>query len=224
MIGNASVDYAHSLSYFIAAKQQAAFPSPNEWNAYAQLAQIDLYNYYNDEREKMLLSVKSGETLYIPPVLANFVVYNYAPVYSGNVITQPNDYEYDLELTSSPSVGTQVYLKKVDYNKWTNYLNSTIDAPTINNPIFMELPDTLITAPANLQNVAMTYLKQPTPPKWAYTLVNNRPVYNAAASIDFGFDATEIYRLVSRILKFMGISIRDGELAQAAQGMIQEAS
>lgn len=224
MAGNVNVNDAYTLSYYIAAKQSAAFPSPNEWNSYAALAQIDLYNYYNDEREKMLVAVKSGESLYIPPVLANFVVYNHTPSYSGNVITQPNDYQYDLELITSPSVGVQNYIKKVDYNKWTNYLNSTIDAPTINNPIFLELPDTFITAPPNLPNVSMTYLQQPIAPFWAYTLVNNRPVYNAGASTDFTFDETEIYRLVSRILKYMGISIRDGELAQAAMEMIQGAS
>jgi hypothetical protein len=224
MAGNVNVNDAHSLSYYIAAKQQAAFPSPNEWNSYAALAQIDLYNYYNDEREKMLVSVKSGESLYIPPVLANFVVYNYTPAYSGNVITQPNNYQYDLEFTCSPSVGVQNYIKKVDYNKWTTYLNSTIDTPTINNPIFLELPDTFITAPANLPNVAMTYLQQPVAPFWAYTLVNNRPVYDASNSVDFQFDETEIYRLVSRLLKYMGISIRDESLAQAAMEMIQGAS
>jgi hypothetical protein len=224
MAGNVGVDDAHSLSYYIAAKQQAAFPSPNEWNSYAALAQTDLYNYYNDERQKMLISVKQGESLYIPPVLSNFVVYNYTPAYSGNVITQPDDYQYDLEFTTSPSVGVQSYIKKVDYNKWTNYLNSTIDVPTINNPIFMELPQTFITAPANLPNVALTYLQQPTPPYWNYVLVNNRPVYTPSGSVDFQFDDTEIYRLVSRILKYMGISIRDGELAQAAQEMIQGAS
>ena len=172
----------------------------------------------------MLVSVKEGESLYIPPVLANFVVYNYSPAYSGNVITQPDDYQYDLEFITSPSVGVQNYIKKVDYNKWTNYLNSTIDAPTLSNPIFLELPDTFITAPANLPNVAMTYLQQPVAPFWAYTLVNNRPVYNQAVSTDFQFDETEIYRLVSRILKYMGISIRDTELAQAAMEMVQGAS
>ncbi len=224
MAGNINVDDAHSLSYFIAAKQNASFPSPNEWNSYAALAQIDLYNYYNDERQKMLVSVKQGESLYIPPVLANFVVYNYIPPYSGNIITQPDDYQYDLEFITSPSVGSQSYIKKVDYNKWTNYLNSTIDTPTQAAPIFLELPDTFITAPPNLPNVAMTYLQQPVAPFWAYTLVNNRPVYDPAGSTDFQFDETEIYRVVARILKYMGISIRDNELEQAAMQMEAGAS
>lgn len=224
MAGNVGIDDAHSLSYFIAAKQQAAFPSPNEFNSYASLAQIDLYNYYNDEREKQLLKVKEGQSLVIPPVLSNFVVWGSPLVVTGNSVEQPDDYQYYLEMVSSPSVGNQVYVKNVDYSKVTNYINSTIDPPTYINPIFVELPDTFTAYPAGIPNMSLTYLQQPVAPFWNYSLVNGRPVYNPAGSVDFTFDKTEIYRLVSRVLKYMGISIRDEVLQQEAQQMIIGAS
>lgn len=223
MAGNVGIDDAHSLAYFIAAKQSQAFPSPNEFNSYANLAQIDLFNYYNDEREKQLLRVKDGESLVIPPVLANFVVFAEVASITGNSITMPDQYQYDLEFTTSPSAGVQNYIKKVDYDKITNYLNSTIDEPTATTPIFAELADSFVMYPA-LSNAKLTYLQQPTLPFWNYSLVNGRPVYNPSGSVDFQFDSTEIYRLVSRILKYMGISIRDEALQQAAQEMVQGAS
>ncbi len=224
MAGAVNIDDAHSLAYFIAAKQQAAFPSPNEFNSYASLAQIDLYKYYNDEREKQWLKGKEGQSWVIPPVLSNFVVFGSPITMTANMIDMPDDYLYDLEMVSSPSVGNQVYIKKVDYSKITNYINSTIDPPTYINPIFSELPESFVAYPSGIPNISLTYLQAPTDPFWNYSLVNGRPVYNPAGSVDFQFDSSEIYRLVSRILKYFGISIRDIELAQEAQQMVQGAS
>jgi len=218
-MANVSIDAVHTLVYSIAAKQIAAFPSPAEFNEYANLANIDLFNYYNDEREKLLVKVKQGEKIFVPPVLSTFVQYNVVLGQSGNVLTQPDDYLYDLQLTSA---STTLYTK-VDYDKVANYLNSTIDAPTTDNPIYVELPDTFEIYPT-LTNNHLTYLGQPPAVLWNYSLVNGRPVYNPTGTLDFGWQGTEIYRLSARILKYMSISIKDDELMQAAQQMEQGAS
>lgn len=223
-MGGLSINDVHNLVYFIAAKQQASFPSPNEFNSYANLANIELFNYYNDERSKMLIKVKTGESLYVPPILSNFVVYQMPVTPSLGVIQQPDGYLYDLELISAPSVGLQTYIKKVDYDKVTNYINSSFDNPTNLNPIFVELADTLVIYPNSLNNIRLTYLKQPNNVLWAYTLVNNRPVYDPVNSIDFEFSGTELNRIVARVLKYMSISIRDNELEQYAAEMVQGAS
>ena len=217
MTGVVSIDQVHSLCYYIASKQLQAFPSPAEFNQYANLANIDLFNYYNDKRLEELIKVKQGESLYVPPVLATFVQYNVALSQSGNVLTQPNGYLYDLQMTSA-SVNL---FKKADYDKVANYLNSTIDTPTNTNPIFVELSDTFIAYPSTVSSCQLTYLSQPNTVVWNYSLVNGRPVYNPIGSVDYQWDSTEVYRITARVLKYMGIAIRDGELAQAANEMIQ---
>lgn len=219
-MGVVSINQVHSLCYYIASKQLQAFPSPAEFNQYANLANIDLFNYYNDERLKELIKVKQGESIYIPPVLANFVQYNVLLPQSGNVLTQPNDYVYDLQMTSA---SVNLY-KKVDYDKVANYLNSTIDLPTTTNPIFVELPDSFQVYPSTATQNQLTYLGEPNTVIWNYSLVNGRPVYNSVGTVDYQWDTTELFRLTSRVLKYMGIAIRDGELAQAANEMINTSS
>lgn len=216
-----SIDSVHQLTYFIAAKQLTAFPSPNEFNSYANLAAMDLYNYYNDERIKLLLKVKAGEELYVPPVLVDFVVSaSLPPVMPLGTFTLPDDYEYWLAVTT-PSCQADAH--KVDYDKLTTYLNSTVDNPTTEFPIFVEYPDTIQVYP-NPAGVNLTYLRVPRTVFWNYTVVDLVPVYNPVGSVDFDFDETELLRLVSRILGYMGTSIRDTELAQYAQQMTQGAS
>lgn len=219
-MGVVGIDQAHQLSYYIAAKQNAAFPSPIEFNSYANLANIDLYNYYNDEREKLLVKVKSGEVIYAPPILANFVVSNHQMNFLGNSASLPNDYIDVISLNKTPASGK---INKVDLDELPDYMKSTIDAPTLSNPIYVELPDSFVTYPT-LSVAYLTYYQQPATVVWAYTLVNGRPVYDSVNSVDFSWDGTEIYRLVSRILTYMGLSIRDTELTQAAQQMVQGGS
>lgn len=218
-----NVDYIHSLSYFIAAKQLTAFPSPDEWNSYAALSNIDLFNFYNDEREKLLLEIKSGEQIFAPETLSDFVVNEYPMSPSTMSPSLPNDYIYDIAFKTTIG-GVNKTIKKVAYNKLESYLNSTIDLPTAINPIYVELANNMQLYPTLYTPTYLTYYRLPVTPVWGYTMVNNRPVYNPATSVNFEWQPTETTRLVSRILGYMGMSIRDSELEQYAQQMTQQAS
>jgi hypothetical protein len=218
-----SIDYIHQLTYNIAAKQLTAFPSPAGWNNYAQQANIDLFNYYNDEREKMLLKVKSGEALFAPPVLSTFVVNEYPMSPSVMAPSLPNNYAYDIAF-KTPVNGINKTIQKVDYGKLESYLNSTIDQPTASNPIYVELSDSLVVYPTINYPTYLTYYRYPVTPIWNYTVVDGVPVYNSSGSVDFEFDQSEIVRITMRILNYMSISIRDQELEQYAQQMTIQSS
>lgn len=225
------VDQVHKLSYYIAAKQLTAFPSPDEWNQYAQFGSIDLFNYYNDERDKMLLKVKSGQSLFVPEPLSNFVVLDY-PMTSASIASYPpylspsipNDYAYDIAVKFTYG-GSYKDVTKITYQKLQNCLQSTIDNPTNSYPVYTEYANNINIYPASVpQPLVMSYFRYPATPYWNYTMVNGVPTYNSSGSTDFEFDVSELLRLTTRILKYMGISIRDQELEQAAMEMIGGAS
>lgn len=226
-----SVDQVHQLSYYIAAKQLTAYPSPDEWNAYAGFGNLDLFNYYNDLREKQLLKVKSGESIFEPPILSNFIIPDY-PMVSASVFgypsylspSIPNDYAYDIAV-KTPINGVNKTVTKIDHTKLETCLNSTIDAPTNVYPIYVEYANNFKVYPATIPGpVSMDYYRYPETPIWNYTPVNGMPVYNPAGSVDFEWDLSEIYRLTTRILKYMSISMRDTEVEQIASEMINTAS
>lgn len=222
------VDLVHSLTYYIAAKQLSAYPSPDEWNTYAGLANIDLYNFYNDEREKLLLQIKSGQQIFVPQPLSTFVVNELKlnPALSSasqQSASMPTDYCYDISIVT-PIGGINNTVKKVDYEKLPGYLNSTIDLPTAATPIYVELSDRFNFYPTISNPIYLSYYRYPKTPVWNYSITNNVPTYNPTGSVDFDFEFTEYLRLSMRILAYMGISIRDDLLAQAAQQMTMGAS
>lgn len=208
-----NINSVKELCYDLAAKQQQAFPSPAEFNAYCNLAQNDLFNYYNDEREKMLLKVKAGQTLFMPSTLTAFIENKVALSAPSGTVTAPSGYIYDQSLTTPEDIN----IKKVDNERLPAYLNSTIDNPTADNPIYVELSNTFQVYPT-ISPVLLTYLRMPNPVLWAYTL-SPRPTYDPTNSIDFEWLPTEATRLISRILMYMGVSIRDNELVQIAEQM-----
>lgn len=218
-----NIDTVYQLCYSICAKQAQAFPSPNDFNSYAALANIDLFNYYNDERQKMLLKVKSGQELFNPNVLVSFVVNEFVMSPSSPSPSLPANFAYD-EAFKTTINGINANIAKVDYNKLENYLNSTIDAPTATKPIYVQLPNNLNVYPTLNTPTYLTYYRYPTTPVWGYTLVNGRPQYSAVASTNFEFDGTELMRIATRILKYMGISIRDEELVKIADQMLNTSS
>lgn len=218
-----SINYIYQLCYSIAAKQSAAFPSPNDFNMYADMANIDLFNYYNDERQKLLLEVKSGQQIFAPELLADFVVNEYPMSPSVMSPSLPNDYVYDISFTRNIN-GVNKTITKVPYNKRPSYLVSTIDAPTLSDPIYIELANNMELYPTINTPTYLTYYRYPATPIWNYTLVNGRPQFTTNGSVDFEWQSTEITRLTMRILTSMGLSIRDTELTQAVEQMTQGAS
>jgi hypothetical protein len=160
-----NIDELHQITFAISAKSRAAFPSPDEWNNFANYANIDLFNQYNDIRKAALLKNKEGHTLNMPSSLKVFVV-NEAPItFTTGVGNIPTDQSTNLQLTVN---GYPV--KKVDYNRREAYLKSTIDAPTLIAPIYCETGTSLLIYPTTITNGLLTYLKTPTTVKWAYVL------------------------------------------------------
>lgn len=218
-----SINEVHNLTYFIAAKQLSGFPSPQEWNNFANLANIDLYNYYNDERRKQLVNVKQGENIYAPNVLSNFISNDIFLPTNANSASQPSDYIDAIAMNTSIG-GLMSKVNRVNLDDLPDYLKSTIDPPTATEPIYVELATGFNIYPVLATPVYLTYYNQPVTVVWNYTMTSGRPVYEPNGSVDFQWQSTEVYRLTSRVLFYMGLSARDTELEKAAQEMTNTAS
>ena len=91
-----------------------------------------------------------------------------------------------------------------------------------NFPIFVDEPLAITLYPSTLtSNVNFIYLRNPKDPKWTYNTIGENPVFNQSASDyqDFEIDGTETVPLVVEILKLAGVTIREGEVTQAAQNI-----
>ena len=64
--------------------------------------------------------------------------------------------------------------------------------------------------------VLVDYWKKPTTPAWGYVVVNDKALYNANTSTNFGLHPFEEETLVIRILELAGVVLKNPQLQQSA--------
>jgi len=124
------------------------------------------------------------------------------------------------------SSATVVQAEKVINNKLTLLVNSNLTQPTKEFPIYALQGNELTFYPTTISNkgqVQATYFRYPKVPKWTYiTLANGEPVFDQSQGDyqDFELPTEDEYKLVTKILEYAGISIRETEVTQF--GMAQQ--
>lgn len=118
----------------------------------------------------------------------------------------------------------QVEVKFVRDNNLAERLDSDLLTPSKSYPIYCIYNSFIQFYPKDLIRVNFTYLRTPATPVWAYTLVNNRPVYDPVNSEDCDFPDETINEVVNRIVALFAIDMRDQAPQQFAQQQIQTGS
>ncbi|MFN5250157.1 MAG: hypothetical protein ACK5DE_03865 [Bacteroidota bacterium] len=118
------------------------------------------------------------------------------------------------------SASTKVQAEKVLNSKILLLNNSNLTPPTNEYPAYVLQGETIAFYPLTIANkgqVEATYFRFPKNPKWTYiTLSNGEPVFDQSQLDyqDFELPTEDEYKLVTRILQYCGISIRESEVAQ----------
>lgn len=124
------------------------------------------------------------------------------------------------------SSSTIVQAEKVINNKLALLVNSNLTQPTNEFPVYALQGSELTFYPITISNkgqVEATYFRYPKVPKWTYiTLANGEPVFDQSQSDyqDFELPPEDEYKLVTKILEYAGMSIRETEVVQF--GMAQQ--
>ncbi len=126
------------------------------------------------------------------------------------------------------SSATITQAEKVNNSKITLLNNSNLTAPTIQYPAYTLQGEVLTFYPTAIRNkgqVQATYFRFPKVPKWTYiTLSNGEPVFDQSQSDyqDFELPQEDEYKLVTRILQYCGVSIRETEVTSFALAKEQQ--
>jgi hypothetical protein len=124
------------------------------------------------------------------------------------------------------SSSTIVQTEKVINSKLGLLLNSNLTVPTIEFPVYGLQGEELTFYPKSISNkgqVLATYFRYPKVPKWTYiSLANGEPVFDQSQTDyqDFELPPEDEYKLVTKILEYCGMSIRETEVTQF--GMAQQ--
>lgn len=95
-------------------------------------------------------------------------------------------------------------------------LNNAVLKPVHRYPILAFYSYGIKAYPEDITVAELTYLRYPVTPFWGYTIVDDQPVYDATTSVNTEFPETMLVDFSSRIMKYIGINIREEMLYQYA--------
>jgi len=222
-------------------KNNYGYISPSDFNLFAKQAQLEIFEEYfsgyndliNKENARVSGTDYANQRKALEEAIELFAVTSTLSqvasatnrYYLPSVTTTGFDYfMLNKVLCYDASGVTRVFkaeAEKVTHGKITLLVNSNLTAPTENFPAYTQEGSILTVYPAtfNLANeIDVSYFRYPKDPKWTYTtLTNGEPVFNQSPGLgyqDFEVPIEDEIKLVSKILQYAGLSIREIEAVQ----------
>lgn len=215
-----SVDTVYQRVLAILNKEQRGYVTPQEFNLFANQAQMDIFEqYFYDINQFGRIpgnSTEYSDMLNILNEKINLFEKTGSMTYSANYWNAPADLY---------RMGTIIYggkeVERVNKNEYLYIAASPIAKPTDAHPIYTsEESGYKVYGTAELTTgVTCNYIKKPATVAWAYQNVAGTAMYDAGNSTDFELHASEETELVYKILELAGIAIKDPSVYQAGNQM-----
>ncbi len=212
-----SVDTVYQRVLSILNKEQRGYVTPQEFNLFANQAQMDLFEQYfydinqfgrmhgNDTEFSDMLNILN-EKINIFEVTA-------AMTYANSYWSAPNNLY---------RIGTIIYnskeVERINQNEFLYINASPLTKPSDTRPIFIASSsgykvygDSELTT-----GVTCNYIKKPATVVWGYNVVSGEAQYNASSSTNFELHPSEETELVMKVLELAGISTRELQVYQIA--------
>jgi hypothetical protein len=134
------------------------------------------------------------------------IVYNYKYEEDGETVVLPNKVDVVNDNEISAFLGSTIYSKRIKAKKYV---------------IGAFYSDHIQLYPKNLGVVDFTYLRKPKEPKWAFNIVNGRPVYDELNSVDLEAPEELANEIIVMCASYLGINLREPQLIEYAE-MLKE--
>jgi hypothetical protein len=126
-------------------------------------------------------------------------------------------------------LGTVIYNdeKEVQYvqaNELIEMNLSKLTEPTLYYPVYRYKDFKIYVYPQSItSNISATYIRRPLDPVWNFSAspTTGQYIYDAASSVNFELHPTEQVNLISQILMYSGVIIRDPQIIQVAAQQVQ---
>lgn len=228
----ASVNVVYNALKDLANKDERGFVTPAVFNSFAPVAQTNIFNSIFQELtvaknmkvrgidvQRHLSKMKQLEE--------DLSVFSKTETISqaNGTFAKPDDLARVISLRISGSfVFGQTTSTPIDIiydeEKLEYLLQSDLSSPVASHPVAF-LSDKIEVFPTSVKKIKMRYYKQPeglspadgsrtaSVPRFGYTVVSSKEIYNPTNSIDFELPDHYIPRLIMEIGKMVGINLRD---------------
>jgi hypothetical protein len=213
----------------VANKQNFGYISPSDFNLYAKQAQLEIFEEYfyryttwtAKQNAKLSGSDYANIVQNLEEIIDSFSEVSELTFDVGrNSYAYPNDGYYINTLRRDG-----IEADRVSNGKILSLLSSNLTNPTASYPAYI-LNDTSITVyPIGATSVVAQYIRMPKDPKWTYiNLTQGEPIFDQSAVDyqDFELPLSDEPEIITKILKYVGISIREKDLIAIAAADDQE--
>jgi hypothetical protein len=223
-----NVNTVYRTVLLILNKEQRGYLTPDEFNRTASQVQLEIFNeYFEDLNQQKRIQANDSEysdriknleekiSFFQSNGVCTFNVFN------GNFTPQ--------NITQIYKLGTVIYNddKEVQYVQPNELLElnlSPITKPSKYWPVYEYKNSKIYVYPKTItNNISYTYLRKPLDPIWNFTVTppNYQYVYTTTGSQDFELHPTEQVNIITRILLYSGVIIKDPQIIQVAAQQIQ---
>ncbi len=240
-----SIDTVYQRVLSILNKEQRGYVTPQEFNLFANQAQLDLFEQYfydinqfgripgNDTEYSDMLTVLNEkinlfETTAAPTYISTVGLEGFtlpSNLYRlGTIIYENSTTKLVLDPVSGPNTPVttveQIEVERVNANEFLYINSSSFTKPKNIRPIYVANSNGFRAYGDSelTSSIKCNYIRKPAIVNWGYQMVFGEALYNASTSTNFELHPSEETELVIKILELAGISTRELQLYQVAAG------
>jgi|TARA_R100001463_G_scaffold36478_1_gene78734 hypothetical protein len=213
-----SINSVYQKVLTFANKEQRGYITPQEFNLFADHAQLEIFEQYFYDLNQYSRGIDSSEEYsdIIHNINEKIAIFESTAVITSGSINAMDLYR----------LGTVIYnfceVEEVQQNEILQLNKSYLTQPSEYRPVYVRISEKVIEIypkELNSTNISCTYIRKPLKPSWGYVVINNKAMYDPTNKVDFELHQSEENELVYKILKFAGLSMRRNDLAQGGQGL-----
>jgi len=240
-----NVDAVYKTVLLILNKEQRGYITPDEFNKTATQVQLDIFEQYFDDLNQQLRVPQadfdySNRQVDLDDKISPFKCFGNCFIDSNlkfglppsDLLTSGTNINYDGNPSANDfsfyRLGTVTYndieIQRLQRNEFYNIDKSDLTAPSVNFPVYLYESGKLNIKPSVIDsNVQASFIRKPQNVKWGFTLGTvGQYLYSSSNSINFQLSSSEQVEVITRILFYSGIIIRDPQIIQVAAQEIQQ--
>ena len=244
-----NVDTVYKTVLLILNKEQRGYITPDEFNKTATQVQLDIFEQYFEDLNQQLRVPQSDydysdRQMSIDEKISPFktegdCVYSAGkfnlPILDieGNTVINSGDEPTTTTQVSfyklgtpifTPTIGFDTELQRLPRNEFYNIEKSPLTASTQDFPTYLYESNKLTVRPTSIiSGVSTSFIRKPKNVKWNFTLGTvGQYIYSSSGSQQFELNASEQVEVITRILFYSGVIIRDPQVIQVAAQEIQQ--
>lgn len=191
-------------------KNNGVYISPKEYERYGYISSLEMFDDFMGI--KTIPKITIGKNRLIDTRLLPFKK-KVTTTFTGETLLKPSDCKY---ISAMYEVSSKIPVRPLDDDRRAKIFQDPLASPTTDDKYYVEnFSDLTLLGTENLQ-VVLEYYERPKPIVYGYTVVNGRPVFDQATSVDYQWDISEQEELTNRILVKAGLSMSSPLTLQVA--------